>query len=75
MFPAYHVLVSCTFFLLTPGFNGEGYSGEGDTYLHRCRQDLSATADRGEPEAAAEDPPHSDAQGEGVQQCQVQCVA
>ena len=54
-----------------PGFNGARHKGERDTYLHGRRTHLPAPAHRGEPEAAAQDPPHSDAQGKRVQQCQV----
>ena len=57
----------CLLVSLCLGVNGSRYSREGDPYLHGCGEDLPAPAHSGEPEAAAQDSPHPDAEGERVQ--------
>ena len=56
---------------IVPGVNDSWLPWPWDQDIHRCRKDLSTSADRGEPEVAVKTKPYQTAEAEGVQQLQV----
>ena len=68
------VIVVVIVVVVVVGVNGAGHKRERDPYLHGCGENLPAPTHCGEPEAAAQDSPHPDAQGERIQQRQVCAV-